>query len=80
MVFLGGAVLANIVSLGLSVSVQLLIQHCRWRTSTTCGYRKKSGKNRVLEHWTSLVQDDGELGHQADISKPTFVGHSHRKE
>jgi actin-related protein 2 len=58
MVFLGGAVLANLVSLHhilfLSESEANLCNN-RSPTRTTCGYPSRSGRNKVLVHWPSLA-------------------------
>jgi hypothetical protein len=63
MVFLGGAVLANIVSLPLKNPFRIeeskkLTDVFRWPTRKACGYPSKSGKNKVLVLWTSWVHDD----------------------
>lgn len=63
MVFLGGAVLANIVRSPLQYTFLTLLTCYRWPTSTTCGYQRKSGPSRVHEHWRNLA-----LGEVADDS------------
>lgn len=63
MVFLGGAVLANIVSTSIAWSSDSLIhQHLlmntsRWRTRKICGYQRRNGKNKVLELSRNWVHD-----------------------
>ena len=60
MVFLGGAVLANIVSRNTRYSTWMtkltiaLLQ--RWPTSQTCGSRNRSGRSRAHERWKNWVQ------------------------
>lgn len=52
MVFLGGAVLANIVS-DVLLSHILGLTNCRWQTRRTCGYQRQSGRSRGQERWRS---------------------------
>jgi len=59
MVFLGGAVLANIVGFTLIRSLAMLTR-CRWQTRRTCGYQRRNGRSRAPEHWRSWVQDDAD--------------------
>jgi hypothetical protein len=69
MVFLGGAVLANIVSPVL-VSAQLnTLTMRRWLTRKTCGYPKRSGRSKAQERWRSSVRDDE---HPENGSKVVF--------
>jgi hypothetical protein len=59
MVFLGGAVLANIVSsLEILPVSNKLTDVFRWPTRKACGYPSKNGKNKVLVLWTSWVHDE----------------------
>lgn len=52
MVFLGGAVLANIVSYVqgfCALNWELTSPH-RWQTRRTCGYRSRSGRSKGRVH------------------------------
>jgi actin-related protein 2 len=62
MVFLGGAVLANIVGTLPSISYADTNSRCRWRIRRTCGYQSRSGRSRAPEHWTSLEPDEATIG------------------
>lgn len=59
MVFLGGAVLANLVSSFTTNSTlsRMLIQISRSPTRTTCGYPNRSGRNRAPARWPSSARD-----------------------
>lgn len=58
MVFLGGAVLANLVSLFTHIShLKVLTKIYRSPTRTTCGYPSKSGRNRAPARWPSSALD-----------------------
>lgn len=58
MVFLGGAVLANIVSLELDIDMSNADDNHRWPTRKACGYPSKNGKNRVPALSTSWAPDE----------------------
>lgn len=75
MVFLGGAVLANIVSAPtvLAAFSGMTTHASRWRTRKTCGYRSKSGRSRAHAHWRSLVRDEGR-DHWLDLFKSAHGG------
>lgn len=63
MVFLGGAVLANIVSVLVSTYDPCMLTGLdRWPTSMTCGYPSRSGKNREPARWRSLARDSRKAG------------------
>jgi hypothetical protein len=63
MVFLGGAVLANIVSGSIYHSADKLLTLSRWPTRRTCGYQSKSGRSRARERWRSWARDSASKGH-----------------
>lgn len=59
MVFIGGAVLANIVRLSCTFTMlleKLILFRCRTRRA--CGFLRRSGKNRVRVLWRSSAVDD----------------------
>jgi actin-related protein 2 len=58
MVFLGGAVLANIVSTPYEICLQQLLTWHRWPTRRTCGYQRQNGRSREHAHWRSWAQDN----------------------
>lgn len=74
MVFLGGAVLANIVSLRSHVSSRTMLTRHRWRTRRTCGYQRQSGRSREHVHWRSWARDnqrDATRSLRSSKSRPT---------
>ena len=62
MVFLGGAVLANIVSRRSISDDTKVLTWRRWPTKKTCGYQRKSGRSRDHVHWKSWGPDEIEIG------------------
>lgn len=79
MVFLGGAVLANIVSHIIYELVQRynMLMRCRWRTRTTCGYPSRNGRSRVHVLWTSWVQGDSR--HSEDVHSDDLLNQAWRQ-
>lgn len=57
MVFLGGAVLANIVSDSHGTYQKQTLTWCRWPTKRTCGYPRQNGRSKERARWRSWVQD-----------------------
>lgn len=58
MVFIGGAVLANIVSLNRNAGVIFKTDGDRCRTRKACGLARLNGKSRARVHWRSWAEDD----------------------
>lgn len=56
--FLGGAVLANLVSSFKSIyQFSFSLTPIRLPTRTTCGYPSRSGRNKALVPWQNLARD-----------------------
>ena len=53
MVFLGGAVLANIVRNSTGSFYTRILTSNRWQTKRTCGYQRRSGRSKVRGHLRS---------------------------
>jgi len=62
---------------------------CRWPTRKTCGYQRRSGRNRDREHWRSWAQDNvskehtdcmehrhNRLGHTKSVAVRHILYHS----
>lgn len=58
MVFLGGAVLANIVRRSHGVYHKQILIWRRWPTNMICGYRRQNGRSRERARWRSWVRDN----------------------
>lgn len=58
MVFLGGAVLANIVSPHLHNAVRYSLTYRRWQTRRIYGFQKQSGKSKAHEPWQNWARDE----------------------
>jgi hypothetical protein len=58
MVFLGGAVLANIVSCLQQECRGYQLTMIRWQTRKICGSQNRSGRSRARGHWRNLVRDE----------------------
>lgn len=59
MVFLGGAVLANIVRSSWTFeTLPPQLTYYRWRTGRTCGFQRRNGRSRVSGLWRSLVRGE----------------------
>lgn len=82
MVFLGGAVLANIVRVEKHYRLSQTTNNLsRWQATRACGYQRQSGRNRENAHWRNWAQDDvaTERTNRSTTLTPCIIPNSARR-